>query len=91
VLRITYERLRRPLSQEKLGVMVRLRQPDIGLIEHGRLIPTPQRMAQFDAIFGIPGDFLLRPVKIIEEEKHQPSTRPRNATGQYVPLSEAGQ
>ena len=70
MLRVKYERVRRGLSQDTLAVLAgRLSQPDIGLIENGRLIPTTAQLERLAAIFGVPPDALLLPVEVVEEKR----------------------
>ncbi len=68
--RLKYERIRRGLSQEAVGVLAgRLSQSDIGLIEAGQRIPTPKVLARLAAVFDLPADVLLKPIRIVEEER----------------------
>jgi transcriptional regulator with XRE-family HTH domain len=64
--RLKFERTRRGLSQYSLGRVAKISQPDIGLIETGRLSPSAEQLARLAAVFGLPADVILRPVEIVE-------------------------
>jgi transcriptional regulator with XRE-family HTH domain len=67
VLRIKYERKTRGFTQDVVDVLAFVHQPQLSLIENGRLRPTQaqlQRLAK--ALRVSPPEVLLRPVEIVE-------------------------
>lgn len=66
--RLKFERTQRGLSQDALGRIVHVTQSEVGLIEQGRLIPTPTILGRFAAVFNVPADVLLKQVEIVEPE-----------------------
>lgn len=64
--RLKFERTRRGLSQGQLGAIVRIKQPTVGLIEQGRLVPTAEQLERFAVALGVPPDVLLLPAELVE-------------------------
>jgi transcriptional regulator with XRE-family HTH domain len=63
VNRLKFERINRYLSQERLGVLARVPQPVISLIETGTWNPTTDQLAAIAGVLRIdPPDALLQEV-----------------------------
>lgn len=73
--RLKFERTRRHLSQEALGCIVQMTQPEVGLVEQGRLIPTAAQLQRLATVFGVPAARLLQPMA---------EARSRDAAGRFV-------
>jgi transcriptional regulator with XRE-family HTH domain len=69
MLRLTYERIRRDLSQKTVGTVVRLPQSAVSLIETGRLNPTRRELQRFAEVYDVPPEKLLERVAILESER----------------------
>ena len=65
MLRTTFERKNRQLTQEALGVVARIPQPLISLIERGRYQPTPAQLQRLAAVFDVAPDELLKDVAVL--------------------------
>ena len=68
MIRLKFERTRRGISQEALGTLARVHQPDIAQIELGRLIPRVAVLERLGRVLDVPPDQLLKPVEIIKPE-----------------------
>ena len=68
ITRLELERVRLGLSQQTLGVITRIRQQDICLIELGRLVPTRPKLKRLAAVLAVPPDDLLKPVRVDSHE-----------------------
>lgn len=69
--RLRFERLERGLSQQKVGIVARVHQPTLALIENGRLRPSAAVLARLSALFDVPADALLETVVLAEPgERH---------------------
>jgi transcriptional regulator with XRE-family HTH domain len=64
VLKCEVRRRQRGWSQRQLGQLVRIPQPKISLIEHGRYVPSPQQFPRLCRALDLPADELLKPVVI---------------------------
>jgi transcriptional regulator with XRE-family HTH domain len=67
LLRAKYERILHGWSQLHVGVRAGVPQPQVGLIETGRLIPTPDQEARLTSALHLPPGTLLTPVTILDE------------------------
>lgn len=71
MIRLRFERLQRGLSQQTVGVLARVHQPTLALIENERMKPSPAVLARLSSVFNVPADALLKPVTLAEsEERH---------------------
>jgi transcriptional regulator with XRE-family HTH domain len=61
---VEFVRREKGLSQATLGQLARMRQSDIGLIEHGRLIPSSKQLERLAQVLGVPASSLLRTVAV---------------------------
>ena len=73
--RLKYERLRRGLSQETLGIAARVDQSTIAQMELGRYFPTAIVLDRLARVLDVPGDQLLKPVEIIKPELQTEAAR----------------
>ena len=64
MLRLELERRERRWTQSDIGQLAKIHQPDISLIEQGRLKPTPAQLDRLARAFSIPPDAVLRPVVV---------------------------
>jgi transcriptional regulator with XRE-family HTH domain len=72
---LKYERIRRGLAQESVGIAARIDQSALAQIELGHYIPGPRVLGRLAAVLGVPSHVLLEEVEIV-----QPETRPSYAT-----------
>lgn len=66
MLRLKYERIERGWDQHQAATVARIHQPTLSLIERGRFIPTPDRLAR---AFDLSPSALLKPVRLAETEE----------------------
>jgi transcriptional regulator with XRE-family HTH domain len=67
--RLKYERKARRLSQQALARDVQLNQPEISLIERGRMIPTAEQLSRLSVVLNVPASELLKDVVILVEAR----------------------
>ena len=74
MLRLKFERTRRGLSQGCLAELASLTQPQVCLIEQGRLLPTPDQLDRLAQVLGIaPALVLLKELTVQDpDEVEQP-------------------
>jgi transcriptional regulator with XRE-family HTH domain len=75
--RLRYERVNLGLSQDALGVAVRVAQSDIAKAERGEYFPGPAILDRLSRVLGVPAEYLLREVEIIKPEAAEPPPPPR--------------
>lgn len=68
MIRLKYERLARGLSQQTVGIVARVHQPTLALIENERLTPSPAVLGRLARTFGLPPASLLEPVTLADSE-----------------------
>ena len=68
MLHLEFERHRRRWSQGFLATLTGIRQPEISLIERGRLQPTDEQLERLARALNVaPPSALLKPVVLAEE------------------------
>ncbi len=65
--RLCYERKARKLSQMTLARAAGINQPDLSMIERGRLVPTEAQLARIAAALDLPAGELLKEVVVVRE------------------------
>jgi transcriptional regulator with XRE-family HTH domain len=64
LLRLTFERIARGVSQDAVADAVCIPQSTVSLIERGRINPTPRELQRLAEVFDVPADRLLERVDV---------------------------
>ena len=67
ILNVKLRRLQQQLSQAGLAELAGLTQPEVSLIEAGRLIPTPEQLERLAGVLSVPSAALLAEVTVRDE------------------------